>query len=109
MKTLFDHSIRTDLLILYLSDCAAIFLVVIFMMSQNDQIAAPFDLVVSTAIALVMALFAGIVGAALGLYRVATFANPRRAVFSATLATLILFLFAKILINGAILHETAQS
>jgi len=109
MKTLFNHSIRTDLLILYLSDCAAIFIVVIFMMSQNGQIKVPVDLVMSMATALVMALFAGIVGAALGLYRVATFANPRRAVFSAMLASLILFLFAKILINGAIPDETAHT
>jgi len=78
-------------------------------MSQNGQMEAPVGVMMSAAIALVMTLVAGIVGAAVGLYRVATLANPRRAVTGAMLATLILFLFAETLINGGILHETARS
>ncbi|WP_235907738.1 exopolysaccharide biosynthesis polyprenyl glycosylphosphotransferase [Siccirubricoccus phaeus] len=95
MTTLFGHSIRSELLILYVVESLACFLAIYLLLTWSIPPAGPpLDQGAGLALAILLALAAGLVAGASGLYQPQIWSRGRRLLRGSLVAGLLLLLLA---------------
>jgi len=92
MTSMFGHNIRSDLVLLYLSETLAVFLAVYLLMASGMPPEYPVDHVRAAMMAGILALCSGVVCSASGLYRPELLSRSRRVWSGAALAATLLLL-----------------
>ena len=94
MTTLFGHSIRSELLLLYLAETLACFVVLYLLLSWGITQGAPADSSDVTALAACLALCAGAISGASGLYQPEAWSRTSQLLLGTAIASLLLTLLA---------------
>lgn len=101
MTQIFGHSIRQELVSIYALDAALIFMMTFAMMLLLGQADVSAGLTHPIAIALIVAVAAGLVSGAVGLYQPSNLISIRRALPGAVLTAALLLLLTAALLGGA--------
>lgn len=90
MTSMFGHTIRSELVFLYLSECLAVFLAAYFLMAAGMPAGYPVDHSRAMLVAALLALSSGVVCSASGLYQPQLLSGLRRLLIGTALAALLL-------------------
>jgi exopolysaccharide biosynthesis polyprenyl glycosylphosphotransferase len=94
MTSMFGHNIRSDLVLLYLSEAIAVFLAVYLLMASGMPPEYPADHVRATMMAGMLAICSGLVCSASGLYQPELLSRARRLCAGAAMAGILLLMAA---------------